>query len=97
MMRKHGSPMHFREVASNGGEHLELDRHRLTALPPPLARRVIVRALRTVAGIREVNQEHVEGVLALAAGETGGLDVPGGRMEPRAGKLVLIQQKAIPK
>jgi tRNA(Ile)-lysidine synthase len=89
--------MHFREIVSNGGEHLELDRGRLTTLPRPLARRVIVRALRSVAGVREVNQEHVEGVLALAAGETGGIDVPGGRMEPRAGKLVLIQQKAASK
>ena len=89
--------VHFRELVTDDHGDVELDRAALARLPRPLARRVVIRALRTVAGAREVNQEHVEGVLALVGGETRGLDVPGGRMEPRGGKLVLIQQKAPPK
>jgi hypothetical protein len=44
-----------------------------------------------------VRLEHVEAALAVAAGETGGIDVPGGRMEPRGSKLVLIQHGRGPK
>jgi tRNA(Ile)-lysidine synthase len=76
---------------------LELDAAGLASLAPALARRVVLRALREVAGGREVGLEHVEAVLALITGKSGGIDVPGGRVEPSAGKLVLLEQKAFPK
>jgi hypothetical protein len=35
--------------------------------------------------------------MAALAGAAGGVDIPGGRVELRRGKLVLIQQKPLPK
>ena len=45
-----------------------------------------------VADGREIGLEHVEAALGVAAGLSGGADVPGGRVELRRGKLVLLQQ-----
>jgi tRNA(Ile)-lysidine synthase len=69
----------------------------LMAEPPPLRRRILLRALRACAGGREVGLEHVEAAMAVLTGTSGGVDVPGGRVELRRGKLVLIQQKPAPK
>ncbi len=76
---------------------LELDAQAVTRLAPPLARRVLLKALRTMASGREVGQDHVDAVMAVASSGSGGVDVPGGRVEPKAGKLVLLRQKAGPK
>ena len=84
----------FNRVAEDGREGLTLDIGGVAALARPLARRVVLKALRRVAGGREVGLEHVEAVLALVAGQSGGVDVPGGRVEPSRGKLVLLEQKA---
>jgi hypothetical protein len=54
---------------------------------------VLLRALRAGSGVREVGLEHVEAAMSVLAGVSGGIDVPGARMELRRGKLVLIQQK----
>lgn len=72
---------------------LELDADALAGEPPPLQRRVLLKGLRIVAEDREIGLEHVETALGVAAGLTGGADVPGGRVELRGGKLVL-QRKA---
>jgi tRNA(Ile)-lysidine synthase len=69
----------------------------LMAEPPPLRRRILLRAMRACAGGREVGLEHVEAAMAVLTGTSGGVDVPGGRVELRRGKLVLIQQKPAPK
>ena len=69
----------------------------LMAEPPPLRRRILLRAMRACAGGREVGLEHVEAAMAVLTGTSGGADVPGGRVELRRGKLVLIQQKPAPK
>lgn len=87
----------FVQVAAETAAGLELDARELRKQPLPVARRIALRALRGVAGGREVGQDHVEAMLALIAGKSGGIDVPGGRVEPKAGKLVLIQQKAVSK
>lgn len=87
----------FDALAASRPGGLELDAGGLAALAPALARRVVLRGLREVSGGREVGLEHVEAVLALITGKSGGIDVPGGRVEPSAGKLVLLEQKAFPK
>jgi tRNA(Ile)-lysidine synthase len=69
----------------------------LVAEPPPLRRRILLRALRACGGGREVGLEHVEAAMAVLTGMSGGVDVPGGRVELRRGKLLLIQQKPAPK
>lgn len=69
----------------------------LVAEPVPMRRRILLRALRACAGGREVGLDHVEAAMAVLAGESGGADVPGGRVELRRGKLVLVQQKPLPK
>jgi tRNA(Ile)-lysidine synthase len=57
--------------------------------PPPIRRRILLKALRIVADGREIGLEHVESALGVAAGLSGGADVPGARVELRRGKLVL--------
>ena len=74
-------------VERDGG--LELDVHGLTQAPAPVRRRVLLDAMRRTANGREIGLEHVEAVLALLGGGTGGVDVPGSRVELRGGKLVL--------
>jgi len=51
--------------------------------------------MRELAGEREVGLEHVEAVMAVLGAGSGAVDVPGSRVELRAGKLVLIQQKPV--
>ena len=48
-------------------------------------------------GGREIGFDHVESAMAALAGMSGGADIPGGRVELRRGRLVLIQQKPVPK
>jgi tRNA(Ile)-lysidine synthase len=72
---------------------LELDVRTLAETPPPLLRRVLLRAMRAAGGTREIGLEHVEAVAALLNAGQGGVDVPGTRVELRAGKLVLLQQR----
>jgi tRNA(Ile)-lysidine synthase len=69
----------------------------LAAEPAPVRRRVLLKALRVAAGGREVGLDHVEAAAAALAGSAGGADFPGGRVELRRGKLVLIHQKPAPK
>jgi hypothetical protein len=52
-----------------------------------------LKALRVAAGEREIGLDHVEAAAAVLVGSAGGADFPGGRVELRRGKLVLIQQK----
>jgi tRNA(Ile)-lysidine synthase len=65
--------------------------------PAAVRRRVLLKALREAAGGREIGFEHVEAAGAALMGSAGGSDFPGGRVELRRGKLVLIQQKPAPK
>jgi tRNA(Ile)-lysidine synthase len=69
----------------------------LLAEPVPIRRRILLRALRAAAAGREVGLDHVEAAMAALEGTAGGIDVPGGRVELKRGKLVLIQQKPAPK
>ena len=79
----------FDELAIPRTGGLELDAAALAAEPPPVRRRVLLKALRTVANGREVGLDHVEAALDVLTGSSAGADVPGGRVELRRGKLVL--------
>ena len=85
------------ELAAETPDGPAIDTAALLAEPPPLRRRILLRALRAAAGGREVGLDHVEAAMAALAGTAGGADIPGARLELRRGKLVLIQQKPAPK
>jgi tRNA(Ile)-lysidine synthase len=70
---------------------LELDADELRSAPLPLARRVLLRALRSHANGREVGLEHVQTALDVLTGLSAAGDVPGSRVELRGKKLVLLQ------
>ena len=71
------------------GHGIEMDAAALGREPAPIQRRIILRALRTLSGGREIGLEHVDAALGVAAGLAGGADLPGARVELRRGKLVL--------
>jgi tRNA(Ile)-lysidine synthase len=72
---------------------LEIDLKALEAEPVPVRRRIVLNALRLAAAGREIGLDHVEAALDVAAGESAGIDVPGNRVELRAGKLVLVSRR----
>jgi tRNA(Ile)-lysidine synthase len=71
---------------------IEIDRGQLAGEPPPIARRVLLRALRALAGGREVGLDHVQAASEVLSGACTGTDVPGGRVELRRGIVVLSSQ-----
>jgi tRNA(Ile)-lysidine synthase len=83
----------FEALVTATDDGLEIDAIDLAAEPAPLARRVLLEAMRRTAGGREIGLDHVEAVLAILGANRGGVDVPGSRVELRRGKLVLIRQK----
>jgi tRNA(Ile)-lysidine synthase len=85
------------ELADETPDGLAIETAALLAEPPPLRRRVLLRAMRAAAGGREVGFDHVDAAMAALTAGGGGVDIPGARVELRRGKLVLIQQKAAPK
>ena len=87
----------FRAVSSEVEAGLELDVTGLMTLPSPVLRRVLLQALRTTSGGREVGLDHVEIVTAVLHGNHGGVDVPGSRVELRGLRLVLLQQRGGPR
>jgi tRNA(Ile)-lysidine synthase len=80
-------------VAEPIGDGVTIEATGLIGEPAPVRRRVLLKALRVASGGREVGLEHVEAAEAALMGSAGGADFPGGRVELRRGKLVLIQQK----
>ena len=87
----------YEQLAQPSEDGVTIEAAALAAEPPPVRRRVLLKALRVAAGGREVGLDHVEAAAAAVAGSAGGADFPGGRVELRRGKLVLIQQKPSPK
>jgi tRNA(Ile)-lysidine synthase len=84
----------FEQLATAAGNSVQIDADRLVAEPAPVQRRVVLLAMRALAGGREVGLDHVEAVLEVLTGVTPGVDIPGSRVELRARKLVLVQQGA---
>jgi tRNA(Ile)-lysidine synthase len=70
---------------------LEIDAAALDEEPVPVQRRIVLKALRLLSTGREIGLDHVEVALGVAAGLSGGVDLPGGRAELRRGKLVLTK------
>jgi len=71
---------------------LDIDAAVLDEEPPPVQRRILLQGLRRVADGREIGLDHVDAALGVAAGLSGGADFPGGRVELRRGKLVLLRR-----
>jgi tRNA(Ile)-lysidine synthase len=81
------------ELTPETADGLAIEASALLAEPPPLRRRILLKALRGAAGGREIGLDHVEAAMAALAGTAGGADIPGGRVELTRGKLVLVHQK----
>ena len=73
---------------------VEIDAGALMLEPVPIRRRVLLRALRSMADGREVGLDHIDAALEVAAGHVVAADLPGARLELRRGKLVLLKQDA---
>ena len=83
----------FSALAREAPHGLDIDAAALDEEPSPVQRRVLLKGLRMVGDGREIGLEHVESALGVAAGLSGGADVPGGRVELRRGKLVLLRRE----
>jgi len=79
------------ELTEESADGVTIEAAALLAEPVPVRRRVLLRALRRAAPEREIGLDHVEAAMAALCGESGGVDVPGGRVELKRGKLVLVQ------
>jgi tRNA(Ile)-lysidine synthase len=82
----------FHDLAIRVSDGLEFEVRALTAEPLPIRRRVILQALRTLAGQREVGSSHVEVAMAVLSGSCRATETPGARVQLRAGRLVLMRQ-----
>ena len=78
------------------GTAVTVEQGALGALHPAIGRRVVLAVLRRVAAVRPgrrsargafIGFDHVDAVLALAVAGSGGLDLPGQRVESRNGRL----------
>jgi tRNA(Ile)-lysidine synthase len=69
------------------GMGVTVEQGALAALHPAIGRRVILAALRQVGRGRFVGFDHVDAVMAVAAGGSGAVDMPGQRVECRDGRL----------
>ncbi len=78
-------------VSTPTAHGLELDADELRASPLPLARRILLRAMRSCANGREVGLDHVQTALDVLTGLSAAGEVPGSRVELRGKKLVLLQ------
>lgn len=73
-----------------GADGLEIDRRALLAEPVAIRRRVVREALRLACPNAEIGLDHVESACDVAAGDSAGADVPGGRVELRREMVVLL-------
>jgi tRNA(Ile)-lysidine synthase len=81
----------LRVLAADTPNGLELDADRLKGEPAPIARRILLSALRERAGGKEIGLEHVQTALDVLTGLSAAAEVPGTRVELRGKKLVLLQ------
>ena len=86
------SQARFKTLVAETERGLEFDAGALAELPPPVLRRVVLQAMRSVAGGKEIGLDHVEAVVALLSGGRGGVDVPGSRVALCGGKVVFTPQ-----
>ena len=83
----------YAELATVDAEGVTFSADELSAEPEPLRRRMLLKALREVANMREVALEHVEAAADILSGTSAGADLPAARLELRRGKLVLLRKR----
>jgi tRNA(Ile)-lysidine synthase len=83
----------YRALAEEHADGVAFEAALAAAEPPAIRRRLLMKALRAGSGKHEIGLDHVEAAMAVLAGTCRGADIPGGRVELRRGKLVLVQQK----
>ena len=83
----------YGELASADSEGVTFSAVELSAEPEPVRRRILLKALREVANMREVALEHVEAAADILNGTSAGADLPAARLELRRGKLVLLRKR----
>ena len=83
----------YLQLAVSDAEGVTFTAADLAAEPGPIRRRLLLTALRDVAGVREVALEHVEAAADILKGSSSGADLPGARLELRRGKLVLQRKR----
>jgi tRNA(Ile)-lysidine synthase len=83
----------YGEMATVDVEGVTFSADELSAEPEPVRRRILLKALREVANMREVALEHVEAAAEILNGTSAGADVPAARLELRRGKLVLLRKR----
>ncbi len=84
----------FGDLAQTTPAGVQIDATRLAAEPAPVRRRVLLTAMRSLSGGREIGLEHVEAVHEVLSGLAAAVDIPGSRVELRRRMLVLVQQGA---
>ena len=83
----------YGELASIDDQGVSFSAAELAAEPGPIRRRLLLKALRDVAGVREVALEHVDAAADILNGSSAGADLPAARLELRRGKLVLVRKR----
>jgi tRNA(Ile)-lysidine synthase len=83
----------YRELAEIDDTGVTFLAAQLAAEPGPIRRRILLKALRDVAGVREVALEHVDLAADILNGSSAGADLPSARLELRRGKLVLLRKR----
>jgi tRNA(Ile)-lysidine synthase len=83
----------YRELARVDEEGVTFSAPDLLREPGPIRRRILLSALREVAGVREVALEHVDAAADTLTGSSAGADLPAARLELRRGKLVLRRKR----
>lgn len=83
----------YLELATSDVDGVTFTAADLAAEPGPIQRRLLLTALRDVAGVREVALEHVEAAADILKGSSSGADIPGARVELHRGKLVLQRKR----
>jgi tRNA(Ile)-lysidine synthase len=74
------------------GTGVELDAIELEGEPPPIARRILLNAMRKLSAGKEIGSRHVEAAIDVLSGCAAAAEVPGGKWELRGRKLVLVHQ-----
>jgi tRNA(Ile)-lysidine synthase len=88
------SEKRYAALVSPAGQGVHIDAPGLAAEPEPVQRRVLLMAMRSLAGDREIGLNHVESVRDVLAGIAAAVDIPGSRVELQGKKLVLVLQGA---
>jgi tRNA(Ile)-lysidine synthase len=82
----------FGSVCTEQPDSLAVDAISVRRQPVPVARRLLLTAMRRCSRTKEIGLEHVESALDVLIGRVAAVEVPGGRWELRGEKLVLLRR-----